>query len=234
MSMEPTADQQMEQIRRGDYQTIREVVFRYLRDSILSGQYEYGERLIESELAQKFGVSRTPIREAFRKLELEGLVKSLSRRGVIVTSLSHRDLDEIYSIRSVLEGLAARLAAERRTTEQVEELDTLLRDMDEAMRLGHYEEFAKIHNQFNQTLYSISGNKQLEQILSRFQDYNAKSQIISMSRPGRPKAIQEEHRRIVQCIADQMPEEAERAARDHVEKARKAFFESGQGNLAGV
>lgn len=218
----------MEQIRRGDYQTIREVVFRYLRDSILAGEYENGQRLIESELAQKFGVSRTPIREAFRKLELEGLVQSLSHRGVIVTTLSARDIDEIYSIRSVLEGLAANLAAKRRRMEHIEQLDALLRDMDEALRTGQHELFVEIHSSFNAKLYEVSGNRRLEEMLGRLQEYITKSQLVSLMRPGRASAIQEEHRKIIQHIADQNPEEAEKAAREHVENARRAYLAHGK------
>ena len=110
-----------------EYLPLRDVVFNTLRQAILRGEMEPGERLMEIQLAQKLGVSRTPIREAIRKLELEGLVNIIPNKGAYVTGISDKDVHDIYMIRSMLEGLCVRWATEHITQEQLEELDELSR-----------------------------------------------------------------------------------------------------------
>src|SRR2546423_13163446 len=97
-----------------DHPSLQEKVYDHLKQAILAGEIEPGERLLETRLAQSLGVSRIPVREAIRKLEREGLIVVFPRRGVYASSLSPRDVDEVYAVRAVLEGLAARLPAESR------------------------------------------------------------------------------------------------------------------------
>lgn len=209
----------------GNLEPIRELVYRHLRERILSGSYEYGTRLIETEISQSLGVSRTPVREAMRMLELEGLVRYLNRRGVMVTNLAEEDMDEIYALREVLEGLAARLSAENRTEEEAKEFDGLRTAMEDAFYAGDLERVTIIHTQFNAWLYHTSGNRRLNDILSRFNEYIAKSQMISMSRQGRAAEIIKEHQEIVEAVMRQEAQRAETAARRHVANARKAYFD---------
>ncbi len=212
----------------GNLEPIRELVYRHLRDRILSGSYVYGERLIESEIAAALGVSRTPVREAMRMLELEGLVRYLNRRGVMVTNIAGDDMDEIYALREVLEGLSARLCAELRTEEQGKQLMDLHAQMEHALMTGNADAFTNSHTQFNMCLYHTSGNQRLTDILSRFNEYIAKSQLISLTRHGRGNEIIEEHRAIVEAIVKRDADRAESLTRQHVANARRAFFDSRQ------
>jgi len=212
----------------GNLEPIRELVYRHLRDRILLGSYLYGERLIESEIATALGVSRTPVREAMRMLELEGLVRYLNRRGVMVTNIAADDMDEIYALREVLEGLSARLCAQLRTEEEAARLVELQSEMEQAYTKGDAAEFTALHLEFNMCLYHTSGNRRLTDILSRFNEYISKSQLISLSRQGRGNEINQEHKEMVNAIVEQNADLAEQLTRQHVANGRKAFFESRQ------
>lgn len=203
---------------------IRELVYRHLRDRILAGHFEYGVRLIESELSQELGVSRTPVREALRKLELEGLVHYLSRRGVMVTNLALADMEDIYDLREVLEGLAARRAAERRTDAEATEIEALCQQMEQVHHTNDLDQVTAVHTRFNELLYRLSGNKRLCETLNRYNEYVAKSQYVSMTREGRAEEIMAEHRSIVGAIVARDPVTAEFAARQHIANARTAYF----------
>jgi len=208
----------------GGYRTIREVLFERIRSLILAGQYRSGTKLREEELARQFGVSRTPVREALRKLESEGLVRYLPQRGVLVNGLSDREMLEIYTIRASLEGLAARLAATERTDAEVRELRELQRQMNEAYARANWNRAARIHTRFNMALYAASRSPRLVAILAQFNDYIEHSKTRSLALPGRAQEIGREHQAMVDAIARGDPDEAERTAIRHVHNAREAFF----------
>lgn len=111
-----------EKIEVTDLRPIREIVFERLRKAIIDGNLEPGDRLVETFIAENMGVSRTPVREAFRQLEIEGLAENIPRKGTIVKGISKEDIIEIYQIREVLEGLAFRLTCSRISEEQIVEL----------------------------------------------------------------------------------------------------------------
>jgi DNA-binding GntR family transcriptional regulator len=211
-------------LRRGDYKTIRELLFKHLRALIISGRFETGQKLVEEELADQFKVSRTPVREALRKLEIEGLVQYQPRRGVIVTGFSREDVDEIYATRAVLEGLAARLAAEHATDAELAELGRCLERMNRSSDAGDFQRTARIHTRFDDLLYRIGHNRRLYGILSQFSEYIEHCQLVSMERPGRAAEIRAEHEAMYAAITARDPDAAERAARLHVTNARRAFF----------
>ncbi len=208
---------------QNDFKTVREVLFERLRSLILTGHYRTGEKLREEELAERFGVSRTPVREALRKLESEGLVQYLPHRGVLVNQLSHADLAEIYPVRALLEGLAARLAAKHITDQELQTLRSLQHQMEAAYTKRDYKRATKIHTRFNVTLYRASRNKRLINILAQFNDYIEHSKVRSLALPGRPEEIRQEHAAMIEAIARRDGDAAETAARLHVENARRAF-----------
>ena len=117
-----------------NYKPLREIVFEAMREAIVSGRLAPGERLVEIKLADEMGVSRTPVREAIRKLELEGFVIMMQRKGAYVAGLSPKEIRDVFEIRSTLESLAARLAAERITQVQLEQLKRQLADLEEKIR----------------------------------------------------------------------------------------------------
>ena len=113
-------------MEKKDKYSLGGTVFRRLRDDILMGRYEKDEELKENTIAQELGVSRTPVREALRQLELEGLVTIIPNKGAYATGISHKDVHDIYEIRSYLEGLAARWATTKMTEEQFEEMEEII------------------------------------------------------------------------------------------------------------
>ena len=121
-------------LKLGNYKPLRELVFDALREAILSGTLKPGDRLMEVQLAEEMGVSRTPVREAIRKLELEGLVVMVPRKGAYVSGLSLKDAADLFEIRQSLEGLAASLAAERITDEEIKMLEDSFKQLVEATK----------------------------------------------------------------------------------------------------
>jgi DNA-binding GntR family transcriptional regulator len=229
--MEKALEAHIDSLRRGDYKIIRELLFNHLRHLIITGGLETGQKLIEEDLAEQFKVSRTPVREAIRKLEIEGLVRYQSRRGVVVTGFSPEDIDEIYATREVLEGLAARLAAKHGTDEEIRELGGLLGQINEASAARNFERAAHIHTQFDELLYRMGRNRRLVGILTQYAEYIEHGKMVSLTRSGRAEEIRAEHRAMFDAIAERDPDAAEQAARLHVANARRAFF--GQARMTG-
>jgi DNA-binding GntR family transcriptional regulator len=206
-----------------DVRTVREVLFERLRGLILSGHYSSGAKLREQELAHAFGVSRTPVREALRKLESEGLVHYLPHRGVVVNQISYDDLAEIYPMRAVIEGLAARLAARRITPQELAALKDLQRQMNALLTKGDYRRATRVHTRFNMVLYRATGNRRLIGILAQFNDYIEHTIGRAFALPGRAAEIRREHEAMLNAIEARNGDAAEQAARRHVENARRAF-----------
>jgi DNA-binding GntR family transcriptional regulator len=222
--METSVETHITSLQRGDYKTIRELLFKHLRHLIISGQFEPGQKLVEEDLAARFKVSRTPVREAIRKLEIEGLVQYQPRRGVVVTGFSAEDIDEIYATREVLEGLAARLAAAHATEGEVQELGRHLDQMNRAAAQGDVERSAQIHTRFNGLLYRMGRNRRLLAMLTQLSEYIEHGKLVSLGRAGRAHEIRAEHEAMFEAIARRDPDAAEQAARLHVANARRAFF----------
>lgn len=194
-------------------------VFQRLREDILSGKYKENDELRENTIGKELGVSRTPVREALRQLELEGLVTIIPNRGAYVTGISHKDTWDIYTIRSMLEGLCARWAAEHITEEQMDELEEaiLLSEFQMKKESGfNTEQIAALDGRFHAILYEASGSRILSHVLSDFHNYvktARKSSIVSEERAR--KSIRE-HRQILRAIKDRDPEMAEQLANEHI------------------
>jgi DNA-binding GntR family transcriptional regulator len=208
------------------HRPIREEVFLSLRNAILKGQFKLGERLVEKELAKKMGISRTPIREALRKLDLEGLVKYTPRKGVIVAGVSAKDALEIYPIRAVLEGLAARSAATNRSNEELAKLEDLLSKMKECIEKNTIDQFIAFHSCFHNTFAKASKNLRLYQMIISLRDYVRNFATISYSLSDRLLYGWEEHYEIADAIAKRDDERAERAAKTHIMQAKEAFLKA--------
>jgi DNA-binding GntR family transcriptional regulator len=166
------------------------------------------------------------VREALRKLENEGLVLYRPGRGVTVTKVSHEDMNEIYSIRSVLEGLCARLAAERITQKELKTLRTLLGQIRKHYSLKDYRGAVRLHTQFNELIAGAARSQRVQELANRFGEYTERSQLRSFGVPERFKAIEEEHETIVQALEKRNAQAAEEAVRHHVERARAAYARS--------
>ena len=213
-------------IRLDSYQPLREVVCETLRAAIRQGVLKPGERLMEIQLAEELGVSRTPVREAIRKLELEGYVIMMPRRGTYVANLSIRDVNEVFEIRTSLDSLASGLAAERITDEELERLQRLLVLIGGYIETNNMDKIVETDTEFHDLLYQASRNTRLVGIIFNLREQLTRFRATSMSFPGRLKATLEEHRRIVEAIAQGDVKEAQLAAEDHMEKSEQTLLKS--------
>lgn len=216
----------LEQIRLDSYKPLRELVFENIRQAIVKGIFAPGERLMEIQLADDLGVSRTPVREAIRKLELEGFVVMIPRRGTYVANLSIKDINDVYEIRISLDVLAAGLAAERIEPEELEELNRLLLEITKASASGSMEKIVKLDTAFHDVLYKASRNDRLRNIINNLREQITGIRGTSMRYPGRLADTIEEHRALVDSIAARDSEKAQAAARIHLENAEHTLLKA--------
>ncbi|HEY3423344.1 MAG TPA: GntR family transcriptional regulator [Negativicutes bacterium] len=212
-------------IRLDSYQPLREVVCETLRAAIVEGVLKPGERLMEIQLAEELGVSRTPVREAIRKLELEGFVVMVPRRGTYVADLSIRDVNEVYEVRTALDILAAGLAAERITEEELEQMERILVQIGKYIEEGNMEAIVDADGQFHDILYQASRNDRLVGIINNLREQLTRFRSISMAYPGRLKNTLEEHSRLVEAIAMRDADLAKRLAAEHMENAEQTLLQ---------
>jgi DNA-binding GntR family transcriptional regulator len=216
----------LEQIRLDSYKPLRELVFENIRKAIVSGTFAPGERLMEIQMADDLGVSRTPVREAIRKLEMEGFVVMIPRRGTYVANLSIKDINDVYEIRISLDVLAAGLAAERIEPEEIEELQKLLLEITEANEAGDMDKIVQLDTAFHDVLYKASRNDRLSNIINNLREQITGIRGTSMRYPGRMADTIEEHRALVDSIAARDPERAQNAARVHLENAEHTLLKA--------
>lgn len=190
--------------------------YELILEAIDTGVYTPGSRLVESELADRFGVSRTPIREALQRLETQSLL-TRDGRSLIVASLDHSQLSELYVVRGALEGLAARLAARHATPEEL----AVLRDMLEADRglINDPEAMSRANRRFHKQIHLASHNRFLVQQLDLVHRSMALLASTSIAVAGRPMDTLEEHERIVKAIENGDGDGADKALRDHISQA---------------
>lgn len=216
----------LQPIKLDSYKPLRELVCENIRQAIIDGTFSPGERLMEIQLADEMGVSRTPVREAIRKLELEGFVVMIPRRGTYVADISIKDITEIYEIRTCLDTLAAGLAAERITDEELEALNRLLVEIGQHIVDNNMEKIVEADTAFHDILYQASRNERLRSIINNLREQLTGIRGRSMSYPGRLIETMEEHRTLVDSIAARDSERAQEAARVHIENAEHTLMKS--------
>ena len=214
----------LEQIRLDSYKPLRELVCEHIREAIFNGVFAPGERLMEIQMADEMGVSRTPVREAIRKLEMEGFVVMIPRRGTYVSNMSIKDINDVYEIRISLDTLAAGLAAERISDEELEELQRLLVKVGHAIEENDMAKVVEADIEFHDVLYRASRNERLRNIINNLREQITVIRGVSMRYPGRLKDTQEEHRRLVESIAARNVEKSQEAARIHLENAERTLM----------
>lgn len=227
-------DQRLTPIKLDSYQPLREVVCESLRDAIRKGILKPGQRIMEIKLAEELGVSRTPVREAIRKLELEGYVVMMPRRGTYVADMSIRDINEIFEIRTALESLSNGLAAEHITEDELEHLQRLLVVIggyikeyeDGPDREAAMDKIVKTDIEFHDLLYHAARNNRLVGIISNLRDQFTRFRTLSMSYPGRLEATLDEYREIVETIANGDGRAARKAAVHHMENSEKTLLKA--------
>ena len=200
------------------YRTMKEIAYDAIREAILSGRFPPGQRLVADELAQEFGTSRMPVREALQRLENAGLVSITPHRGAVVNELSEQEIVEVYHIRAVLEGLAARLAAPRLGPADYDRLNALIDDMASTSTAEpDLEQLLRGNRDLHEIIWQAAQAPRLHELLENLYDASRRFRNISILLPGRLDQIVEEHRRIVRALAAGDPAAAERFANEHHE-----------------
>lgn len=195
------------------HQTLREKILETIRDAILKGTLKPGERVSEPELAERFGISRTPIREAFRQLESEGYLEVIPRKGAVVASLSARDVLEFYSIKSILEGYAARIAAEKLSEKEIERLEAINARLQQIAADGDIKTFFRVHNEFHDLFIKAAGNDKLGELINQLVLKFNRLRLASLAQPGRMEISVQEHRKIIEAFRKHDGEQADNLVR---------------------
>lgn len=217
-------------VKLDSYKPLREIVFESLREAIIGGVLKPGERMMEIQLADEMGVSRTPVREAIRKLELEGFVVMIPRKGAYVAGISLKDIADVFEIRAALEGLAAGLAAERITEDELEEMERILVRKAEILENNDLESIVELDTDFHAILFKASRNDRLVQILSNLREQIQRFRATSLAVPGRLKEALEEHRKIVEAVSERNVTLAQSLAAEHIENAENVMLETLRNN----
>lgn len=210
-----------------DKYSLRGRVFNKIREDILNGKYREHEELKEVAIGEELGVSRTPVREAFRQLELEGLIQIIPNKGAYVTGITTKDVKDIYTIRSLLEGLCARWATENITDEQMEEMEENIYLAEFHASKGHSEQMADLDNRFHEILYESCHSKMLEHQLRDFHQYVLRIRRKTLANDERSSKSNEEHRQIMEAIKAHDAVRAEQLANQHMISAYENIVRRG-------
>lgn len=206
--------------------SLRERVYIHIKDLILEGEFKTGDRLVERELAERLNISRTPIREALFRLESQGFVKTVPRKGVIVADISEKEIIEVFTILSSLEVLAAKLAAQKLDDETKSKFVEYSKKVADCLKNENDVDFSLLHSELNHLLYSSAKNAKLYEMLSGLSDYIRAFAKTGYKNPGRPEKSMEEHLKIMEAIINQEIEMAEYLTKIHIENSRKAYIEA--------
>ncbi len=207
--------------RHAHLQRAADIVREALRDAILEGDIATGARLREEELARLFRVSRTPVREALQQLSSEGLVQTSPHQGAIVASLSVEDILAIYVVREALEGVSARLAARRATSEECERLLAVVEEMESRTSENDPHLMAELNHRFHAELRQSARNRLLDRFLSQIEHAVRRFGQTTYAYAGRTPTSIAEHRAIVEAVIARDPERAEALAIEHMREARQ-------------
>ena len=195
------------------------VVYEKLKDDILRGKYQKGAALAETTVAEQLSVSRTPVREALRLLEISGLVTIKPNKGAVVEGISADDIKDIYEIRSLIEGLAAKKAAERATAEDVERLSEIIDLTEFYFEKGHIDKLQTMDGRFHNAVYELCDGRMLNHILKDLHSYVLRFRKMSIVKEDRVKETLKEHREIMNAIAMHDGEKANELMTVHVNNA---------------
>jgi DNA-binding GntR family transcriptional regulator len=210
---------------------LREVVFNTLRKEILRGDLKPGERLMEIQLANRLGVSRTPVREAIRKLELEGLVLMIPRRGAEVAKITEKNLRDALEVRRTLEKLAVTLACQRITDEEVEELREATKHCGTFLNKNDLMGIAKADEEFHNVIYNATNNQKLIKILNNLSEQVYRYRVEYLKQKNNPAQIIREHKELLEAIEARDEELASEIAAIHIDNQAKSVADKLRGEV---
>ena len=214
------------EVNANEYLPLREVVFNNLRDAILKGQLKPGERLLENHLADKLGVSRTPVREALRMLEQENLVELIPRRGAQVLDISAEDIKNILEIRSALEVVSIRHACQKMDNDSLKELKKHNAEFEAAFEARDYEGVATADEKFHDVNFSAAGNKRLVVIISNIQAQVYRYRMAYLKVYETKTAVLNHHRNIIEAIEKHDAALGEKVMAEHIEHQTQVILKS--------
>ncbi len=220
-------------VHMNEYLPLRDVVFNTLRQAILKGELKPGERLMEIALAEKLGVSRTPIREAMRKLELEGLVVMIPRRGAQVANITEKDLNDVLEVRIALENVAIEKACTRMSEEDMGRLWLAAKEFEHTMAEGNLVRLAEADVVFHEIIYRASDNKRLNQVLNNLREQIYRYRVEYLKEEETRNVLVKEHEELTKAIRQRDVKKAQEISFRHIENQRRAIIQSIEAEEAG-
>ncbi|WP_373214665.1 GntR family transcriptional regulator [Ruminococcus sp. 5_1_39BFAA] len=213
-------------VHMDEYLPLRDVVFNTLRQAILKGELKPGERLMEIALAERLGVSRTPIREAMRKLELEGLVVMIPRRGAQVANITEKDLNDVLEVRIALENMAIEKACENMTEDSMSKLWVAAKEFERTTAEGNLVKMAEADVAFHEIIYQASGNRRLIQVLNNLREQIYRYRVEYLKEEETRNLLVREHEEMTKAIRERDVKKAQEIAYEHVENQRMGIIRS--------
>ena len=198
------------------YLPLRDVVFNTLREAILKGELKPGERLMELQLAAKLGVSRTPIREAIRMLEQEGLAVTIPRKGAEVAKMTEKDMEDVLQIREALDELAAKIACEQISEEQLEELVATMHEFEESTKTDNVKKIAEADVKFRDIIYQSTGNPKLVNMLNNLREQMYRYRVEYLKDENNYPTLMKEHKDIVEGLVRKNKTQVTETMHQHV------------------
>lgn len=205
--------------QKKENKSLTSLIFDKIREDILNGRYTSGDKLVEIKLADELGVSRTPVREALKQLELDGLVDNIPNRGVVVKGITQEDIDDILTIRLCIEGLVGQWAATRITDEEIKELDEIYDLMEFYSIKEDVDKIFELNTKFHETLYKATKSRYLEGVLKDFQLFIKSARSSSLKTEGRMKLALKEHKEILDALKAHDEVTARSALTRHITKS---------------
>lgn len=212
------------QVMMDEFLPLRDVVFNTLRQAILTGELKPGERLMEIHLANRLGVSRTPIREAIRKLELEGLVTMIPRRGAEVAQITEKSMNDVLEVRRALDALCVELACDRITEEKLDALKAACERFEQAVKTGDVKKIAQADVELHDIIVEATGNQRLIQMVHNLSEQMYRYRFEYIKDSERHENLVEEHRIIYESLVKKDKDTASQAAKLHIDNQKKAII----------
>ncbi|MBO5154462.1 MAG: GntR family transcriptional regulator [Eubacterium sp.] len=198
------------------YLPLRDVVFNTLREAILRGDLVPGERLMELQLAAKLGVSRTPIREAIRMLEQEGLAITIPRKGAIVAGMTEKDMQDVLEIREALEELSVQVACDKITDEEIAELQKNMKNFEHSLKSGDLKKMAQADVEFHDVIYRATDNPKLINMLNNLREQMYRYRVEYLKNPQNHEQLLQEHEAIYKGIVEKDKSAVTEMIRKHI------------------
>lgn len=203
--------------------TLHEEIADNLRELIMSGQLQEGDKIKEDELCSSMGISKTPLREALRVLSVEGLIKLVPNRGSFVSTPTFEEIREMFDVMSVLEGICARAATEKMSAKDLKNLEKLHNRLEKNFNRRAQREYIRINNQFHSFVQKLAGNRTLNQIVNGLRQKILLYRYQSLNWPERFEQSIQEHRDLLEAFRKKDPKKAETLMRRHLKKQCNAL-----------